>query len=168
MKSRFAAFGALFVLASPAFAEDLKIGEFVFDAKEPWVSQQPANAMRAAELKFDAAGDVDPVAIFFTFGPGQGGDAQSNIDRWKGMFQGGAPAEERIELAKGTIMVVLTGTFLDGPPFGGAKTPREGYRMLAAFLPSAQGAVYVRLTGPQAAVDEARPAFDALIKSALE
>jgi hypothetical protein len=168
MKSRFAAAGALFLLVTPVFADDLKIGEFVFDAKAPWVSQQPANAMRAAELKFDAAGDVDPVAIFFTFGPGQGGDAQGNIDRWKGMFQGGPSAEERVELAKGTILVVLSGTFLDGPPFGGAKTPREGYRMLAAFLPSEQGAVYVRLTGPQAAVDEARSAFESLIKSALD
>jgi hypothetical protein len=169
MKSRFASAAlALLVFAAPVFADDLKIGEFTFDAKQPWIAQQPSSAMRAAELKFDAAGDVDPVAIFFTFGPGQGGDAQGNIDRWKGMFQGGPAAEEKIELAKGAILVVLTGTYLDGPPFGGTKTPRPDYRMLAAFLPSEQGAVYVRFTGPQAAVDEARGAFEDLIKSALD
>jgi hypothetical protein len=168
-KPRLAAIAAsLIALSSNLFADDLKIGEFVFDAKAPWISQQPSSAMRAAELKFDAEGDVDPVAIFFTFGPGQGGDAQSNIDRWKGMFQGGPSAEEKKELPKGAIMVVLTGTFLDGPPFGGQKTPLPDYRMLAAFLPSEQGAVYVRFTGPVAAVDSARAAFEDLIKSALD
>jgi hypothetical protein len=84
------------------------------------------------------------------------------------MFQGGPSAEEKVDLAKGTILVVLTGTYLDGPPFGGQKTPRPDYRMLAAFLPSEQGTVYVRLTGPIAAVDAARGAFEDLIKSALD
>lgn len=168
MKIRLVLSLAFLALAGAASADDLKIGEFVFDAKEPWTAQQPSSAMRAAELRFDAAGDVDPVAIFFTFGPGQGGDAQGNIERWKGMFQGGPAAEEKIELNKGALMVVLTGTYLDGPPFGGTKTPRPDYRMLAAFLPSEQGSVYVRLTGPVAAVDEARAAFEDLIKSALD
>jgi len=168
-KSRLAAaVAALLAFAPHLQADDLKIGEFVFDAKAPWVAQQPSSAMRAAELKFDAEGDVDPVAIFFTFGPGQGGDAQGNIDRWKGMFQGGPSAEEKVDLAKGTILVVLTGTYLDGPPFGGQKTPRPDYRMLAAFLPSEQGTDYVRLTGSIAEVDAARGAFEDLINSALD
>jgi len=168
MKSRLAASFALLALSTNLFADDLKIGEFTFDAKEPWIAQQPTSQMRAAELKFDAEGEIDPVAIFFTFGPGQGGEAQANIDRWKGMFQGGPSAEEKHELERGAILVVLTGTFLDGPPFGGQKTPRPDYCMLAAFLPSEQGAVYVRLTGPIAAADQARAAFEALIKSALD
>jgi len=171
MKSLFASGSCLVSFALAAFAGDVKVSEFVFDAPEPWADVTSGRPMRAAELKYDVEGEEDPVAIFFFFGPGQGGGVQDNIDRWKGMFEGGPKAEEQIELDKGVILLVLTGTYLEssGGPFApGPKTPKADHRMLAAILPSEQGSVYVRMTAPAAVVDTVRPAFEALIKSALD
>jgi gluconolactonase len=171
MKCLFASGSFVFACALAAVAGDIKVSEFVFQAPEPWTDVTSGRQMRAAELKYDLDGDEDPVAIFFFFGPGQGGGVQDNIDRWKGMFEGGPKAEEKIEMDKGVIVLVLTGTYLEssGGPFApGPKTPKPDHKMLAAILPSEQGAVFVRMTAPATVADTVRPAFEALIKSALD
>jgi len=179
---------SLLCLIATAQAEDIKVGALVFNVSDDWESLASTSSMRAAELKFDVEGDDDPVAVFFYFGPGGAGGAQANIQRWRGQFEGGPTAEEVIDLTDESaveidkltpeelntkpLMLVLSGTFLDsmagGGPFAGPKTAKEDYRMLAAIVPNAQGSVFVKLTGPEAAADEVRSAFIDLVKSGLE
>ncbi len=123
--------------------------------------------MRKAELKFDAEGDFDPIAVFFEFGKS---GVEANITRWKGQFQGGPAEEEREKLGDGNVLVVLSGTYLEssGGPFSGNKTPRPNYKMLAAILEGEATSVFVKLTAPGRVADEVRESFTALIKSALD
>ncbi|MEM7014962.1 MAG: hypothetical protein AAF585_26175 [Verrucomicrobiota bacterium] len=156
---------ALLLGLTAAQAEPFTVGGFVFKPGEKWTAQAPSSTMRKAELKFDAEGDDDPVAVFFEFGKS---GVQANIDRWKGQFQGGPTEENITKLADNATIVELAGTYLDGPPFGGQKTPKQGYKMLGAILEGEQTAVFIKLTAPAAAADEANESFKALVKAALE
>lgn len=185
---RLSLFVPLLLLGGIAQAEDIKVGALVFNVSDEWESLQTTSPMRAAELKYDVEGENDPVAVFFYFGPGGAGGAPANIQRWKDQFEGGPTSEEVIDLSDGSsvelskltadelnskpLLLVLSGTFLDsmgGGPFSGApKTPKEGYRMLAAILPNSQGSVFVKLTAPEVAADAVRGAFTDLVKTALD
>ena len=44
------------------------------------------------------------------------------------------------------------GTFMSGRPFG-PKTPNPGYGLLAAIIEGKGGAVFIKMTGPKAAVE---------------
>lgn len=149
-------------------AEEIKISGYVFDPGEQWADVSSGKPMRAAELKFDADGDEDPVAVFYHFGAGQGGGVEENVARWKGQFEGGPKQVERVDLEGGRVLLFLSGTYLEtmGGPFAGPKVPKENYRMLAAILPSDQGDVYIKLTAPAAVADQAREPFVALVKGA--
>ncbi|MFT5468192.1 MAG: hypothetical protein ACI8UO_003300 [Verrucomicrobiales bacterium] len=150
---------------STASAEPFSVGGFVFKPGEKWTAQAPTSSMRKAELKFDGSGDESPVAVFFEFGKS---GVEANITRWKGQFQGG-PTDEKIEkLADNATIVELSGVYLDGPPFGGNKTPKDGYKMLGAILEGETTAVFIKMTAPAEAADEAKEAFIALVKAALE
>jgi len=153
-----------------AHADPIQVSEFVFEPGEQWEDVTSGRPMRAAELKFDAEGDEDPVAVFYHFGAGQGGGIDANVRRWKGQFEGGPEEVEQEELENGGLLLFLKGTYLEsmGGPFAEPKVPKENYRMLAAILPSDQGSVYVKLTAPAEVADEARDAFVALVKSGLE
>ncbi|MEO0447504.1 MAG: hypothetical protein AAF191_15635 [Verrucomicrobiota bacterium] len=158
------------LLAAPvaSLGEEVRVSDYTFETGDAWENVTSGRPMRAAELKFDAEGDDDPVAVFFYFGPGQGGGLEANVDRWKGQFDGGPSAEEREDLEGGGVYLVLTGTYMEsmGGPFAGPKTPKPEYKMLAAVLPSEQGAVYIKMTAPAVVADEARAAFEDLVKKA--
>lgn len=149
-------------------AQEIKAGGYAFETAGKWTDVSSGKPMRAAELKFDASGDDDPVAVFFYFGAGQGGDVDANVARWKGQFEGGPKNEERQDLEDGKILLILSGTYLEsmGGPFAGPKTPKENYRMLAAIVPGEDGAVFIKLTAPAAVANQAQDAFIALVKSA--
>ena len=68
------------------------------------------------------------------------------------------------------MILVLTGTYLDGPPMMPAarKTPRPDHRMLAAILPGTQYQVFLKMTAPAAIADQARTSFIEMVKSALD
>lgn len=158
----------------PATAEDpetLSVSEFEFKFGKPWIRQQVNSPMRAGQLTYDhedeALADVDLVIYFF--GAGQGGGAQANIDRWIGQFEGTPESKtEEKELGdKKVIFLEASGTYMEsmGGPFSGNKTPKADYTMLAAILPSAQGDVFLKLTGPNDSVAAMKDAFMAFAES---
>lgn len=151
-------------LSTASAGEPFAVGGFIFKSGEKWTAQQPTSSMRKAELVFDAEGDEDPVAVFFEFGKS---GVEANIDRWKGQFEGGPTDEKREELGEGHAFVELSGVYLDGPPFGGNKTPREGYKMLGAVLTGEETAVFIKLTAPAAIADEAKESMLEWIKAAI-
>jgi len=155
-------------------ASSFKAGDFSFDVPAGWRPVEPSSPMRKAEIRVPgpegtgAAGEA--VITVFHFGPGQGGTAQQNIDRWFGQFdgdndaKGAASAKETI----GTVPVTFArarGTFQSGMP-GQPTTPLEGQALLGAILESPEGDVYVKMTGPSPTVEKAEPAFVQMIRSA--
>jgi hypothetical protein len=163
---------AAFILA-PVRAEDpdtIKVSEFTFSFSKPWIRQQVTSPMRAGQFTYDhaeeALADVDMVIFFF--GAGQGGGTQANIDRWLSQFEGApeSKTEEKEMGGKQVTLVTAKGTYLDsmGGPMG-PKTPKPDYTMLAAILPSPEGDVFLKVTGPNASVAAMQEAFMAFIAS---
>ncbi len=151
--------------------DSLIVSEFTFKFSDPWIRQQVTSPMRAGQLTYDhedeSLGDVD--VILYYFGEGQGGGTQANIDRWIGQFDG-TPESTTEEVDVGDRKVTLLtakGTYMEsaGGPFSGNKTAKPNYTMLAAILPSDQGAVFLKLTGPDASVDAMKEAFMEFAKS---
>ena len=160
----------LLTLTSAAlFAADGKVSVAGLNFAVPtgWTSIPPTSPMRAATLQVSVEGSEKPLeAVFYYFGGGQGGDTKANIDRWLGQFAS-PPQSKTEELdanGKKVTLVTATGTYNDGAMFG-PKTPREGYTLLGAIVPGNDAPVFIKLTGPQAAVGKIADAFKALIKS---
>ena len=148
-------------LASSLRAADpatFTVGSFTFKrpASLSWVPVNPAG-MRKAQLKFaDPANPSGPGAeiVFFHFGAGQGGGVESNISRWVGQFsaEGDKKLDPTVENAtvngtKITRIKIDRGIFASGMP-GGPTTPQAGYGLQGAILESAQGDVFIKMTGP--------------------
>jgi hypothetical protein len=148
--------------------ESIKISDLTFKAPAPWKAVESSSPMRVATLHYPIEGSDTPLeVVFFYFGSGQGGDTEANIQRWLGQFDG-QPESTREELTAGdkTIsMVTAHGTYLDGPPFGGTKTPRPDYTLLGAIVPAADAPIFIKVTGPKADIAKMTEAFKSLAKS---
>ncbi len=166
------AISASFSIGQDEQKDSIKVSEFTFKFAKPWIRQQVSSPMRAGQFTYDHEDeelkDVD--LILYYFGQGQGGGIQANIDRWVGQFEGTPDSKQEVKKHgdREVTYLVAKGTYLDGPPFGGNKTPRPDYTMLAAILPSEQGAVFLKLTGPSKSVEAMQEAFDAFAASAFE
>jgi len=172
-----AAASALLCISAAAVAEEqetIRVSEFTFKYGEPWLRQQANSPMRAGQFLYEhEETDLGQIElVIFHFGAGQGGGVQANVDRWLGMFEGSPESSTEEREADGRKVTVLsaTGTYMEsaGGPFSGNKTARPDYTMLAAILPSEQGDVFLRLTGPAKAVEAMKEAFDAFAFSPFE
>ncbi len=124
-------------------------------APPSWVSEG-SRPMRAATYRVPAAGsgEAGECAVFY-FGPGQGGDVESNLKRWIGQFEqpDGKSSEQAARINKETVnglsatLVDLSGTYMAGGPMAAVKEPRPGYRLLGAIVEAPEGNVFFKLTG---------------------
>jgi hypothetical protein len=161
---------ALAGIAVTHAADTLKVGEFTFTAPTPWKAMESPRPMSQGGFILPGKDTAAPLeAVFFHFGPGQGGDAEGNIKRWKGMFQPDPdPKLEREEMPFGekkAAIVIITGTYV-GSSFRPEPTPKTDHSLIAAILPSGQGDVFVRMVGPTATVIAAKEHFKKLLSSA--
>ena len=130
-------------------AEDLKVkvSEQTFIKPAAWKSEKTASKMRAAQFSYPAEGEEAAVCVFFYFGPGNGGGAQANLQRWVGQFAEDPKPEFKVDDAKvgdtPVAFLFANGTFMDGPPFGGAKVPKKNYGM-AGVLGTKPGYIFVK------------------------
>jgi hypothetical protein len=132
--------------------------------------------MRAATyLVSPGSGDSEGAeCAVFHFGSDQGGDVESNVQRWIGQFEqpDGTPSSKVAktshtdlgDLKVTTVEVGGTYTASMGP-MSGTKSNRENYRLLGAIVEGPQGAVFFNLTGPSRTVEAARVSFDGMLKS---
>lgn len=132
-----------------------------------WKSVPSSSPMRAVTLQIPVEGSEKPLeAVFFYFGGGQGGDTAANITRWLSQFQS-PPESKTEELEAGgqkVTMVTATGIYMDGPMMG-TKTPMADYTLLGAIVPGPEANVYIKLTGPKAAVAKIAGDFKKLVTS---
>jgi len=140
---------------------------------EGWIEEPPASAMRRAQYRLPGAGGEGQCVVYY-FGPGQGGDAADNAQRWASQFtqpDGGpataALATEWVEVEGIPVLLVeVTGTFYGGMTMtGGPQQSYPDYMLLGAIAQGPDANWFFKLTGPEATLREQKPAFEKLYRS---
>lgn len=163
---------AFFVFAASAvFAEptEIKAGSFTFAVPDGWKQVTPSSPMRKAQLEI-ARGPEKAEVTFFHFGADQGGSAADNVARWYGQFPGSEKNQITENVQAGSVKITFAmteGTFSSGMP-GGPTTPMPGYALCGAILESADGSVFVKMTGPDAVVKASTEAFKKMVSDAAK
>lgn len=159
-------------LVSTAWSGTFEIAGLQMDTPDSWKSVPPSSSMRAGQWVVGpvvAGQEAGEVTAFF-FGPGQGGDAQSNVKRWLASLKNpdGSPVAGKTSTrtVKGVLITQVEGlgTFSSGMP-GQPVTPKENYGLLGGILEGPQGRVFLKLTGPANLVESQRAAFTAALDS---
>ena len=126
------------------------------------------NPMRLATYSVAAAhGDATGAECgVYYFGPGQGGDVQTNIDRWIGEFVDPSKQDRVSRTVDGMPVstVRVRGTHLAHAGMGDDKA-RAHYELYAAIVEGPQGSLFFKLLGPEHTVDAAASEFDRLVGS---
>lgn len=149
--------------AAPAGASGLK-----WTAPSGFTADSTPKPMRLATYTFPKVdGDKDDAELTVTQ---VGGDKDSNVARWKGQFAGGDPATEVREETIGDLKVTfvsMQGTFMGSVGMGnGAPQAKSGYTMLVAMVewPGHGNPHFFKLVGPDATVEKAKPAYEAMVR----
>ena len=138
-----------------------------------WTEEKPTSDMRRAQYRVPGAAGAAECVVFY-FGPGQGGDAKSNAERWASQFRParGRSSEAALKtstLAVGDIKVLLvevTGTYTGGMAMGGAAPADQPDSMLLGAIAEGPDANwFFKLTGPEATVRAQRTAFERMVRS---
>ncbi len=136
-------------------AVPLQIAGLHWSVPVEWERVQSDSTMRAAEFRIphQEGGEGEAQAIWYHFGPGQGGTVEENIARWATFVRDadGNPTIPDIATMKingiRTTLVAMEGTYRDGLP-GQTYVERPGYAFYGAIFEGRQGNVFIRLTGP--------------------
>jgi hypothetical protein len=151
--------------------------DLVWDDPPGWERTRPASPMRRAQYRIPrVAGDTaDAELLVITFGPGQGGDTESNLQRWYGQVTQPDGRETRAiatrrTLQAGSMNITLTEVTgrlggSGGMPGMPQSPPIEHGRLLAAIVETPTAPWFFKITGPDATVAAARPAFESMLRS---
>ncbi|HKH44738.1 MAG TPA: hypothetical protein VKM72_08750 [Thermoanaerobaculia bacterium] len=144
--------------------------ESALDFKLPagWQSE-PASGMRLAQASIPGTNGAGQLAVFY-FGPGGGGDVESNIQRWVGQMQpepGTQPERQTFETANGfqVTWVDVAGTLLPSGMGAGPTTPQPNFRLLGAVVEGPGGPWFFKATGPKDALAAERENFLEMLRS---
>ncbi len=134
-----------------------------------WKKEDGSRPMRAATYAVPAAaGDTEGgECVAYYFGPGQGGSAEANVQRWTGQLEGAKPeVKKRTVHGLPVTTVDASGTYTGmGGPMAKAKTSKPGYRLLGAIVEGPEGSVFFKLTGPAKTIAANQKVFDQLVNS---
>ncbi|MEP6779053.1 MAG: hypothetical protein ABJC26_04130 [Gemmatimonadaceae bacterium] len=165
---------AIATLALPpaTFAQASTVSLLGYTATVPkmWTSRAPASKMRLAEFVAGAPGGAE--VIVYSFGPGQGGTVEANLERWKSQFSNpdGKPVSESVSQGKvGTFpmtVVEYQGTYARG--IGAGSAPQDAlpnHILIAAIVETPKGSLIFQMFGPKAAAAAQRDAYLSFVKS---
>ena len=163
-------------VGSSAPATEPVAGEVSYKVPEGWTVEKPSSEMRVAQYKLPKAeGDADDaLLVVYYFGPGQGGTAQANIDRWINMVKqpDGSPSNDKAKTETLTVnglqvsTVDVRGNYSGGMSQDSApKDSKAIYRLRGAVIETPKGSYFVKLTGPEKTVGHWDQAFNEYIKS---
>ena len=134
-----------------------------------WTWVKPSMQFRTLQYQVcnPSSGKVAPCAdlIVSVFKLGDGGSVDANIGRWKNQFQNidGSLAEptrsQRVVAGASVTRVDLKGAW-KGMGMGEAQNNSE---QLAAAIELPQETIYIRMVGPESAVEAARKDFEAMV-----
>ena len=138
-----------------------------------WVEEDPSSAMRKAQWKVPGEEGDGECALFY-FGPGQGGDAMANAQRWANQFTlaDGRPGVEGAVLealdAAGLpiLTVEVSGTYNPGMPFAGRPAEERADQMLlGAIVEGPDANWFLKCTGPVPTLEQSRSGFEDFVGS---
>jgi hypothetical protein len=168
-----AAASATVTAPSPHARPPTPLASLKWDDPARWERRKPSSAMRRAEyLVPRAAGDSDDAeCTVFTFGPGQGGSADDNIERWVKQLEPTSAAPVRTTRSVNGMTVTrveVGGTFtpMQMPGAPPATGPHKGWRLIGVVVDTPGGPWFFKVTGPDATVKAAAKELDALVDSA--
>ena len=141
-------------------------------APKGWAAEQPSSSMRRAQYRIPGSGGAGECVVFY-FGPGQGGDAESNANRWADQFTqpDGSSARKLLKTRKldvngiAVLLAEVTGTYRGGMPGGPAAPERPNYMLLGAIARGPDANWFFKATGPRATLEAQRAGFEAMVKS---
>ena len=174
MKSAFVLMALIVGSASAAEKPAIiEVSSIKFTAPAKWVSQKTSSRMRAAQFGVPGAKGQPPAqCVFFYFGPGGAGGVDANVKRWLGQFAPQPKVKHTVKSEKinnvAVTHVMAEGTYMDGPPFGGAKVPKKGFAMRGAIVMAPRGAIFIKMTGLKAVVESAEKPLVKMVKDALK
>lgn len=146
-------------------------GRLAFDLPEGWEEQPPESSMRLAQARIPGEAGDGELAVFH-FGPGGGGGAEANVQRWLNQVEpdpGTEPERETFETDGLTVHTVAArGTVTPSPMSmrGGTRAPQPGQMLLGAVVEGAGGPWFFKATGPAGTLEPQREAFFEMIRNA--
>lgn len=155
-----------------AETEKVKIGPVTYHVPKTWQRQNPTSSMRVAQFGVPLVeGDKGKVEFLVFYFNGGGGDADSNIKRWVGMFED-VEGKEKVKTSEVSGLKItsldVTGTYKDKPfPMSETFTPRKDYRMMAAVIETPDdGPYFFRFVGPAKSMAAQSENWSHLLKTA--
>ena len=153
--------------------QKIESGGVKFEVPKAWKSSKPTSRMRVAQFAVDPAeGDKDKAELVVTTFAGAAGGIDANLDRWKKQFEDkdGKPAEITHETRKGKNVEV---TFAEAhgryvaaiTPGSPEKYDKTDWRLLGVIVQTPETSYFFKMVGPEKTVKNARPAFEAMIKT---
>ena len=129
----------------------------VFEVPNSWAAAPPTNAMRKAQYRIPApsSGVEDGELVLFFFGEGQGGDAASNLARWRGQITPDAGASSDAKegaFSAGALSVKtldVSGTYASGMPGAAPAEQKPGWRLIGAVVEGPGGPWFFKAVGPK-------------------
>lgn len=176
MKKPLLIFTFLFILNSLSlFSETFTKAGIQIQIPPQWSQTPPTSSMRAGEWKIPRSSkdSDDGEFVIFYFGIDQGGDTQSNINRWKNQVTNaqGAPAPSEITSKKIKDLLVTqirsTGTYTGMSALPGVPPAvKSNYGFIGIVVEGgSEGNLFLRFTGPEALIKNQTPQIQKLIDS---
>jgi hypothetical protein len=161
----------VFTLALLSAGIPVTIDGLTSTAPASWKESPTTSSMRFKQFIVPGgAGDKSNAElVIFFFGPGQGGGAEANIARWKGMFlpPDGKKIDDvsKVETIKvgevNTTILEVRGTYRHKPmPMAPEEELRPNHRMIGVVFDSPKGPYFMRFVGPEKTVDKHKKDFD--------
>src|SRR5512144_355780 len=148
--------------------EVLNVDRLQLSLPAGWQQVPPSSQMRVAQAVIPGSGGAAELAAFF-FGPGQGGDIETNLSRWTGQMEvapGTSPHREVIEQNGLRITWIdVQGTLKASQMGMGPSTAQPNSRLLGAVVEGDGGPWFFKLTGPDETLAPQRDAFLAMLRS---
>lgn len=135
-----------------------------------WNRVEPRSTMRMLEAEIPGSGGSGEISMYY-FGPGIGGGAASNIERWKSqvVLEAGAPepiTQSRESNGVRRIWIELQGTVKASTIGSFPTTDQPNFALYGAVIEAPGGPWFLRAVGPAATIREQRQAFLAMLDSA--
>ena len=132
-----------------------------------WIWKPPSSTLRIANYTLPGVEGSEAAELsVIQFAPGEGGDIQSNINRWKLQFRSTAGGPVRPRVSTTTVaQLPTTITEINGEYMGmGAAWHHYNYTMLTAMLECEDGNIFLRLLGPAKTIDAHRDSWNQMLR----
>ncbi len=149
--------------------QTVKAGGLSFEVPASWKVNQPRSQMRLLEIAVPPVdGDEKPGELVLFAFPGGAGTVQMNVQRWQQQFstEDGSPPDIKTETIKvgdaEITLVEAAGRYRTQIP---TPVDEPNFRLIGGIYPTARTGYFFKLVGPDKTIQEAGPAFRAMLKS---